>query len=105
MLVRLCRVEGVVPVLCVVVAACSADAPDNRGARGENIVGGTVASAYPEAALVDLLRGGRLVAACSGSVIAPRVVLTAGHCVDGFDGWRITAPYASRQTSTASSAT
>jgi len=57
------------------------------------------AFAFPEAALVDVLRSGQLGAYCSGALVAPRVVLTAGHCVmgtDGFtpEGWRVTLPYA-----------
>ena len=60
------------------------------------------ATAYPEAALVDVLRGGQLGAYCSGALIAPSVVLTAGHCVKGQEGfvpdaWRVTLPYAGRQ--------
>jgi MYXO-CTERM domain-containing protein len=72
------------------------------GVAREAIVGGTTASMYPEAALIELLDQGQVVAACSGSVIAPKVVLTAGHCVTGTNGWRVTAPYANKQTAVAS---
>src|SRR5262249_2169214 len=69
---------------------------DTKG-PSEPIIGGTNASAFPEAVLVDMSRNGKLVAACSGAMIAPKVVLTAGHCVAGFDGWRVTAPFAGKQ--------
>jgi hypothetical protein len=87
------------PFVFVLVAGCGAgkDVGDGEGAGGANkgnIVGGVRASDHPEAVLVDMDG-----AACSGSVIAPKVVMTAGHCVDGSHTWDITAPYAGGQTS------
>ncbi len=70
--------------------------------RGDAIKGGTPATSYPEAVLVDMYKGGQLTAACSGSLVAPKVVLTAGHCVNGLDGWKVRAPFANGQTATAS---
>jgi V8-like Glu-specific endopeptidase len=57
------------------------------------IVNGSPASAYTEAALInapDFI--------CSGAVIAPRIVLTAGHCVVDASTWTVTAPYAGNQS-------
>jgi MYXO-CTERM domain-containing protein len=66
------------------------------------IVDGTVANDYPEAALLDLYVGKSLSQACSGALVAPQVVLTAGHCVVGVDHWVVSLPYAHGQRSHAS---
>ena len=47
---------------------------------------------FPAACLLDLFDAqNKLVALCSGAVIAPGVVLTAGHCVSGFATWQLTS--------------
>ncbi len=84
--------------------ASSEAPPEVLGQVSDAIVAGVRAPAYVEATLVDLSKGGRVVSACSGALIAPRVVLTAGHCVGGFDGFSVRLPYASNQTATAEGA-
>lgn len=78
------------------VAACSDPAAtDDSAAVAQGIVGGTEARAYEGAALVDIEQNGQVRSICSGALIAPRVVLTAGHCVVGnATGFRLTFPYA-----------
>lgn len=100
-------VPSVVVVLSVLgvsaasVVACSGP-PELRGHEGaavsQEIVGGAEARAYEGAALVDIEQNGQVRSICSGAAIAPRVVLTAGHCVAGAaTGFRIALPYASAQ--------
>ncbi|MBV9945500.1 MAG: trypsin-like serine protease [Myxococcales bacterium] len=62
---------------------------EDTSATIEPIIGGELTTAFPEAALLDMrsLAGGNY--ACSAALIAPRVVMTAGHCVDGMASWEV----------------
>jgi hypothetical protein len=83
--------------------------PGPTGVTSSEIVNGSVASAYPESVLLDMPLSASQEYACSGSIIAPQVVLTAGHCVTG-EGtnvptkWIVTAPYAGNQQVTSTTA-
>jgi len=96
-------------VLCglsITPTACAFNpSQGDDGTQGNaSIIGGTKASAHEEAALINMLNSaGYQTSACSGSVIAPKVVLTAGHCVDGVAGFQVIAPYTSGGKQTAKS--
>jgi trypsin len=69
----------------LVAVAPSANASTASGVRRahESVVGGNRANPGQFPFAVAIFRKGRM--HCSGSVIAPTKVLTAGHCVDGFN--------------------
>ncbi|MBX3247950.1 MAG: S1 family peptidase [Myxococcales bacterium] len=73
--------------LCL-LAACAAEAP---GSLTSPIINGSPTSSYREVvAVVTVTSGGSVRGICSGTVIGPRTVLTAKHCID--DGTRRTPP-------------
>ncbi|MBI5534639.1 MAG: trypsin-like serine protease [Deltaproteobacteria bacterium] len=76
--------------------------PSSTTPESAPIVNGSKATSHSEAVLIDMYEGGQLSSYCSGSVIAPRVVLTAGHCVHGISQWKIKAPFANGQTAQSS---
>lgn len=84
------------PLACAAEQASDGETTDTSS---EAIVNGKVASAFPEAALIDTQTF-----ICSGAVIAPRVALTAGHCVVGANAWRVTTPFAQGQSALGHSA-
>ena len=95
-----------VALSCSMVACAVSSDPiqgEDENSRSRPIIGGSAATAYPEAVLVDMYQNGQLYAYCSGSLIAPKVVLTAGHCVFQTTSWKVKAPFASNQTASASS--
>ena len=74
------------------VAACSS---------GEEAELPTVASANPANVAIELYSTkGTKVGSCAGTLIGPRTVLTAGHCVAGMARWRVTQSGGSSQTAT-----
>jgi hypothetical protein len=82
--------------LGLLLTACAGDLNEQEdeaapAAVVEAIIGGQPASpTYPEAALLMMKTTTGSGYGCSATVIAPKVVLTAGHCVDGFVSWTIT---------------
>lgn len=60
-------------------------ADDAVGARGEAIVGGTLASGDPAVVVLAVnAGGGQLEEYCSGTLIGPKTVLTAAHCINAY---------------------
>jgi hypothetical protein len=77
-------------LICIALAGCAVNSGDEDVAVDiEPIVGGAVANEYPEAATLNIDVTQSMYYACSGTLIAPQVVLTAGHCVAGHHHWDV----------------
>jgi len=80
--------------------ACSAGpSVESTGTASAAIENGSPATAFPEAVIVT--SSGFV--PCSGVVLAPRVVLTAGHCRSSAKKYSVSAPNAKHQVATGSS--
>ena len=107
---------ALLPILSLALGACapvdSSDSPDSVDSSeedvstaSESIINGTsVTAQYPEAATI-VGTGGTVPSwdawRCSAALIAPRVILTAGHCVDGPTTWQVNVGAQSRTTTRA----
>lgn len=87
-LTRARALTSLVGLLGWVLGACALHGPE-IGANTEPIVDGTFETGYPEVVLMYRRDG----AACTGTIIAPRVVLTANHCVASRFGGAAPASY------------
>lgn len=85
------------------LSACSGtnDTDEAVAASTDSIIGATAASAYPEAGTLDIDATPNSSWACSAVLIAPKVVLTAGHCVDGHATWLFKIGKESRNSTSA----
>ena len=76
-------------------SACGGPDGEDSATVAEEIAGGYLATPHHEAVIVN--------GSCSGSVIAPRVVMTAGHCGTPTHTYHVVAPNAGGQTANATS--
>jgi len=79
----LAALAAVLPIaLICAVSIAHAAAPGGGGTAQASVIGGKVATQgqYPWMAFIVVSEGEEILT-CSGSVIAPKVVLTAAHCV------------------------
>ena len=79
--------------LASLLVACASDHETSEhpvSIAVEPIIGGVLAVDYPEAAVLDIDRGtSGSWYGCSATLIAPRAVLTAGHCIDTHSKWSV----------------
>lgn len=83
----LAALAGTLALLVTLIATGSAGAAPGGGAHA-SVIGGSTAKIeeYPWLAYVEgNLDGGGFPFSCTGTVVAPRVVLTAGHCVEDLE--------------------
>jgi secreted trypsin-like serine protease len=89
------RLTGLMAALCISLASgvTSAVATPGAGSGAQaSIIGGSPASIadFPSMAFIQGRETAKKAFSCTGSVIAPRVVLTAGHCVEDIESGRLT---------------
>src|SRR5690349_1434996 len=89
------RLAGLLALVCLalVPSAASAEPPAGPDPTAHaSIIGGAAATIeeFPALAYIQADEGGEKGFACTGSVVAPRVVLTAGHCVEDIETGKLT---------------
>ncbi|MET0557481.1 MAG: serine protease [Solirubrobacterales bacterium] len=83
-------------LLCLVVATAAAKPPRAAAPNAQaSIVGGapTTIAEFPSLAYIQAKEGPKDGFACTGTVIAPRVILTAGHCIEDIETGHLTPPH------------
>jgi secreted trypsin-like serine protease len=83
---------GATVVLAALAAALLCAGPAAAGGAHASIVGGSPATItdFPSLAFIEAETGPKEGYECTGTVVAPRVVLTAGHCVQDIESGVLT---------------
>jgi hypothetical protein len=82
---------AIIAIAMLVGAGCNASGAGDPGAPSP--------VAHPETVSVDFFAGTKASAACSGTLLAPNLVLTAAHCAGSATSARVIAPDAKGQRS------
>jgi hypothetical protein len=85
-------------------AACDATSPVELCVSSP-VLDGLPATPYPEAVVIEMSQHGFVTGACTGALVAPRVVLTAGHCVASYAAWGVVAPLANESATSTTAET
>lgn len=77
------RTRAIFALGCLASMACAPDdGAEHVASRGQPIIGGAASPATQDAVIGIAIRpGGKLEGLCSGTLVAPNLVLTARHCV------------------------
>jgi secreted trypsin-like serine protease len=90
------RRSALAAILCgVLIAALGPAAAQAESKAQTSIIGGQTAAiaSFPSLAFIDARLNSKEGFSCTGTVISPRVILTAAHCVEDLEAGGLTPPH------------
>ncbi len=79
-------VRRCLPLLTLALISCgpTEELKETAATQREEIVGGTIATGDPAVVAIAIRYGSRYESLCTGTLIAPKTVLTAAHCINAY---------------------